>query len=337
MDKYEIVERIGRGISGEVYLALTSSQKKVAIKKISVSSNGISKNVMREIQSLNQLCTIPFQSDHIVEIIESFPDSTNICIVLEYLQFNLSDIINNESFLISQLSIKTFAKMILCGLNYCHSIGIVHRDIKPSNILVSSSGIAKLADFGLARPLNINSISNNDPLTYQVATRWYRPPELLFASKNYDFSIDIWSAGTVIAELINRSPLFPGSNDIDQIFKVFQIMGTPTIENWPDVILLPDYNKIAFPTMEPIDFSYIMPCANIEDINFLMKLLVLNPKSRITAKEACSMNYFYTHPLPLSNIDMTAMFEIQKSSKKIQSAYKMKDIKIMVDEIFQVT
>lgn len=70
-------------------------------------------------------------------------------------------------------------------------------------------------------------------LSHQVATRWYRAPELLYASRSYGYSVDIWATGAIVAELFMLSPIFPGYNDIDQIFKVFQIMGTPDKTDWP--------------------------------------------------------------------------------------------------------
>ena len=70
-------------------------------------------------------------------------------------------------------------------------------------------------------------------MSHQVATRWYRAPELLYAARNYGFPSDIWSVGVVMAELMSLRPMFPGNNDIDQMYKVFQIMGSPTVEIWP--------------------------------------------------------------------------------------------------------
>ena len=69
-------------------------------------------------------------------------------------------------------------------------------------------------------------------LNEQVSTRWYRAPELLFASRHYSLAVDVWSAGAVIAELFSLFPLFPGTNDIDQIYRIFQVMGSPSEETW---------------------------------------------------------------------------------------------------------
>ena len=102
---------------------------------------------------------------------------------------------------------------------------------------MTSQGIIKLADFGLARiyrgPDSItNDINESGYMSHQVATRYYRAPELLYASRTYDFMVDIWAAGVVMAELLTLKTIFPGNNDIDQMYKVFQIMGTPNPGNW---------------------------------------------------------------------------------------------------------
>ena len=95
--------------------------------------------------------------------------------------------------------------------------------------MIAHDGSIKLSDFGLARIVNDEASS----LSHQVATRWYRSPELLYASRSYDVKVDVWAVGCIFAELITLGPLFAGNNDIDQMFRVFQVLGTPNEENWP--------------------------------------------------------------------------------------------------------
>ncbi|TBT97838.1 protein kinase [Hamiltosporidium magnivora] len=90
---------------------------------------------------------------------------------------------------------------------------IIHRDLKPQNILVTSNGILKIADFGLARNLNIDMPSYSS----EVITLWYRSPELLVGCTTYSFYIDMWSIGCIIAESITGTPLFPGKDKVDQL------------------------------------------------------------------------------------------------------------------------
>ena len=119
----------------------------------------------------------------------------------------------------------------------------MHRDLKPQNLLIDKNGVIKLADFGLARAFGI-------PIrvyTHEVVTLWYRAPEVLLGAPRYSCAIDIWSIGCIFSEMATRRPLFHGDSEIDQLFKIFRIMATPTEETWPGVSDLPDY-KSSFPT-----------------------------------------------------------------------------------------
>lgn len=119
--------------------------------------------------------------------------------------------------------VKSFMFQLLQGLAYCHSHRVIHRDLKPQNLLVTNDGIIKLADFGLARAVTIPSRC----YTHEVVTMWYRPPEVLMGTKFYTTGIDIWSLGCIFAEMITGDALFRGESEIDQLFKIFQILGTP--------------------------------------------------------------------------------------------------------------
>ena len=123
--------------------------------------------------------------------------------------------------------IKDIMWQILSGVDFLHSHRIVHRDLKPQNILVSREGQVKLADFGLARIYDFSSL-----LTTVVVTLWYRSPEILLGT-TYATPVDIWSCGCILAELVLRKPLFPGQYEIDQLGKIFGILGTPTEAEWP--------------------------------------------------------------------------------------------------------
>eukprot|EP01038_Epipyxis_sp_PR26KG_P013962 gene13962-18727_t len=292
--RYHILEKLGAGTFGEVKKGIDlQTGAMVAVKTIPILSKNAGKEIpralFRELESLRQLSG----RFDITQLLNVYTQEASLCLVMEFIETSIGEIISQANSPINISHIKSFAFMILQALNFCHSMHIIHRDIKPGNLLVTSGGVLKLADFGLAR---IYNPTKKEPLSHQVATRWYRAPELLFASRNYDFGVDIWSAIVVIVELMLLRPLFPGTNDIDQIYKVFQIMGTPTIENWPGVDDLPDYHKVGFSPMEAIDLSYIISNASCQDLDFIKTMLTLDPTKRYSAEEALKLSYFYEEP-----------------------------------------
>lgn len=227
--RYVIQERLGEGTFGEVRKAVDSrSGAEVAIKSVRILSrkSGIPKAVFREMQALKQLSNCEF----ILKLFDVYPDESNLCLVTEYVASDLSEVINQAKDYLSRANLKCFFRMIFEGIGFCHSKGIIHRDIKPAStlyitktcwtlqvlnfrrltmnldLLLSSSGIVKLGDFGLARIYEARE--GGASMSHQVATRQYRAPELLYASRHYTLAVDIWSVAVVMAELISLQVWF---------------------------------------------------------------------------------------------------------------------------------
>lgn len=146
--------------------------------------------------------------------------------MFEYLDQNVIQIMKERKKLFSEPTIRNILYQTLQGLAYMHKNNYFHRDLKPENLLCYHQTL-KIADFGLAR-----EIDSSPPFTDYVSTRWYRAPEILLRSTNYSTPIDIFAVGAIMAELYTMRPLFPGSSEIDQIYKICQVLGTPSKAKW---------------------------------------------------------------------------------------------------------
>uniref|UniRef100_A0A2K6U5H9 Protein kinase domain-containing protein n=1 Tax=Saimiri boliviensis boliviensis TaxID=39432 RepID=A0A2K6U5H9_SAIBB len=161
---------------------------------------------------------------------------------------------------------------------------ILHRDLKPNNLLLDENGVLKLADFGLAKSFG----SPNRAYTYQVVTRWYRAPELLFGARMYGMCVDMWAVGCILAELLLRIPFLPGDSDLDQLMRIFETLGTPTEEQWLDMCSLPDC--VTFKSFPGIPLHHIFSTAVDDLLDLIQGLFLFNPCARITATELPTPN-----------------------------------------------
>lgn len=289
MDRYAKVEKIGEGTYGVVYKAKdTGTGEVVALKKIRLEQEdeGVPSTAIREISLLKEL-----NDENIVKLLDIVHADQKLYLVFEFLDGDLKRYMENAASKHAPMSdqiIKKFCYQLNSGLLYCHSHRILHRDLKPQNLLIDKYDNLKLADFGLARAFGIPMRT----YTHEVVTLWYRAPEVLLGSRHYSTAVDMWSVGAIFAEMaMHGHPLFPGDSEIDQIFKIFRIMGTPNEDSWPGVGNLPDY-KTTFPQWSKAPLSKICPTMNEDALDFLAETLIYDQSKRISAKRALQHPYF---------------------------------------------
>lgn len=236
------------------------------------------------------MLTIPFVALH-----------NSVYLVMEFLEHDLKTLLEDmaEPFLPSE--VKTLMLQIVAATEYLHSNWILHRDLKTSNLLLNNRGEVKLADFGMAR----YTAQPSPKLTQLVVTLWYRAPELLLGVEGYDFEIDIWSLGCIFAELLTKEPIFQGKNEVDQLSRIFALLGTPTNETWPGFRSLPNakalhpvLSKSTSPSQQPSLTAAKFPYLTSSGLRLLSSLLSMDPAKRPSASQILSHPYFKEEPRP---------------------------------------
>ncbi|XP_075982599.1 cyclin-dependent kinase 20 [Anticarsia gemmatalis] len=296
---YSVVGRIGEGAHGLVFKAKhIPTGREVALKKILIKNleDGIPVNVMREIKALQLL-----RCKYIIKLHDMFPRGMSLVLVLEYMSSGLWDMLHHNQQELTLPIVKSYAEMLLKGTRYMHAHYVMHRDLKPANLLINHEGILKIADLGLAR---LYWPDGGRPYSHQVATRWYRAPELLYGARYYSEKVDLWAVGCIIAELITKQPLFAGESDIEQLAIVLQHLGTPSEESWPGHTDLPDFHKITFPESTPTPWPELLPGVEPDAVHLVKSFILYDSKKRISAKEALTHPWFRNRPLPASLEEM---------------------------------
>ncbi|GAA6027134.1 hypothetical protein JCM8097_002419 [Rhodosporidiobolus ruineniae] len=287
MDKYERLEKVGEGTYGVVYRSRNRETGEiVALKKIRLEAEdeGVPSTAIREISLLKEM-----KHENVVRLFDITHSDTKLYLVFEFLDMDLKrymDKVGDGDGMGPDI-VKKFTYQLIKGVYYLHAHRILHRDLKPQNLLINKDGNLKLADFGLARAFGI-------PLrtyTHEIVTLWYRAPEVLLGSRHYSTGVDMWSVGCIFAEMIMRQPLFPGDSEIDEIFRIFRLLGTPDEDIWPGVTSLPDY-KTTFPNWHAKDLQDHIVGSTDESAELLLGMLAYDPAKRMSAKAALQSDYF---------------------------------------------
>jgi serine/threonine protein kinase len=283
INRYQPMEVLGHGTYGRVFKALdTETNTYIAMKRMALDleTEGVPTTVLREVCLLREL-----RHPHIVLLHDVVVTEKRLFLIFEYLEKDLRKLIDSVD--INENLAKKIMLQLLQALEFCHSRRFMHRDLKPENILLDSNQEVKLADFGLGRAYQIPS----KPYTNEVQTLWYRAPELLLGAEEYSPSVDMWSAGCIMAELYTRRPIFTGSTHISQLNEIFRIMGSPNEQIWPGVSDMRHFAAIKHASIA-IPLQQQVPIRNQDGLDLLHRMLTLNPSRRISAKEALRHSYF---------------------------------------------
>ncbi|CRK90881.1 CLUMA_CG004571, isoform A [Clunio marinus] len=287
MEDFQKIEKIGEGTYGVVYKGRNKKTgNTVAMKKIRLESEdeGIPSTAIREISLLKEL-----KHPNIVTLEDVVMEDNRLYLIFEFLTMDLKkymDSLPSEKMMDPEL-VRSYLFQITAAMLFCHRRRVLHRDLKPQNLLINKEGIIKVADFGLGRSFGI-PVRN---YTHEIVTLWYRAPEVLLGSQRYSCPVDVWSIGCIFAEMATRKPLFQGDSEIDQLFRMFRILRTPTEEIWPGVTSLPDY-KTTFPCWTQNNLANQVKNINSAGMDLLQKSLVYDPAYRISAREMIEHKYF---------------------------------------------
>ena len=294
MDRYKVIKIVGDGAYGSVYKAINATTGEVvAIKKMKKKFTSWEECMsLREIKSLRKL-----NHPNIVKLKEVIRVSDELNFVFEFLEQNAYQLIKDKTEHLPEEKIKSLVYQTLQGLAYMHKHGFFHRDMKPENLMVQGDCL-KIADFGLAR-----EIRSRPPFTDYVSTRWYRAPEILLHSTNYNSPIDIFALGAIMAEFYLLRPLFPGSNEHDQIVKICSILGTPTPQLWPEGYRLSSKIGFTFPNFMATPLEKLIKHASPDAIDLMSQMMRFDSGKRPTAADCLRHPYFsdIVVPTPMPN------------------------------------
>jgi len=320
VDVFEKKAKVGEGTYGSVFVAKDKrSSDIVALKRINTEQeeNGFPITALREVKILKALHHVNIVT--LKEIVTSKEQGAlpkNVYMVLEYLEYDLTGVLETPEIRLTQDHVKSWSHQLLNGCHYMHTNKVIHRDLKASNLLINRRGELKIADWGLARSWN----SEMKRLTNKVITLWYRPPELLLGAMNYTTKIDMWSVGCIIAEMFRRSGFLKGSNEAAQLKLIFQTCGHPDKESWPTIARecklwknfepAPNERK-ASRLAEALRHNLPHPKWMTDDaVKLISNLMDLNPYKRWDALKALDADYFYENPIVKQAKDLSMKFAV---------------------------
>ncbi|XP_034949386.1 extracellular signal-regulated kinase 2 isoform X2 [Chelonus insularis] len=344
---YNIIRRLGKGAYGIVWEATEKKSKEtVAVKKIfdAFRNQTDAQRTFREIMFL-----LSFSNhENIIQLIglHKANNDRDIYLVFEFMDTDLHKVIKKGNIL-KDIHKVYIMYQLFKAIKYIHSGNVIHRDLKPSNILLNTQCHCKIADFGLARSVcqqrfnDKDSDTMGDPtLTDYVATRWYRAPEILIASKKYTKGIDMWSLGCILGEMLLERALFPGSSTINQIERIMATLPPPTPEDIASISVGYGSNLLEkTPSVPRCSLQELLVNVSESALDLISRLIVFNPNNRLTAVEAlehpyvANFHYRAYEPERGSNVIPPLRDDIQLSVEEYRNKlYAMMDDKHRINK-----
>ncbi|XP_011846987.1 PREDICTED: MAPK/MAK/MRK overlapping kinase isoform X3 [Mandrillus leucophaeus] len=216
---------------------------------------------------------------------ESDRKSGSLALICELMDMNIYELIRGRRYPLSEKKIMHYMYQLCKSLDHIHRNGIFHRDVKPENILIKQD-VLKLGDFGSCR-----SVYSKQPYTEYISTRWYRAPECLLTDGFYTYKMDLWSAGCVFYEIASLQPLFPGVNELDQISKIHDVIGTPAQKTLTKFKQSSAMN-FDFPFKRGSGIPLLTTNLSPQCLSLLRALVAYDPDERIAAHQALQHPYF---------------------------------------------
>lgn len=318
---FRLLVQVGEGTYGKVYKAENVHTGKLfALKKLRLEQerDGFPITSIREIKLLQEL------NHGNISLIEEImvTEKNAISMVFKYSDNDLSGLLLDPSIKLTHANLKHLSKQLFVGLQYLHQQQVIHRDIKGSNLLIDNWGNLKITDFGLAKKIDSTSqqtMSN----TNRVITLWYRPPELLLGATDYKYEVDCWGCGCLLLELFHGSAIFPGANELDQFTKIVQILGTPTVTDWPKMFEMPWWFMLVpqLPQVYENVLKEKFKDIPMDALDLASKLLRYDQEQRYTASDALSHPFFQNDPIPKpivlgSQFKGSHEYEVKKQRRK---------------------
>jgi len=291
--EYERVGKLGEGTYGVVYKARNVlTGEIVALKQIRLDQEeeGVPSTAIREVALLKDLhrsCGHP----NIVQLLDVRCTPGSLYLIFEFVDMDLRQHIKKFGIFWGR-GLQRVAAQLLEAVAALHANRVLHRDLKPQNLLINKQQQIKVADFGLARAFSVPI----KPFTHEVITLWYRSPEILLGMDRYSTPVDVWSCGCILAEMATGHALFPGDSEIDTLFRIFQVLGTPSLQEWPGLKELSDF-KATFPKWRNSNFKTVRrqaPLLQEPGFTLLEALLKYDPVQRPCCRDALKFKFF-TH------------------------------------------